>query len=188
ETQGGREMVELLVKTAKEADPSRLVIFASDRKLADICFDLVDVVGINSYYGWYEEEDWSQGLEPSTAWEVLLARLREKAGEKPLVITEFGAGAVPGCRTLEDVRWSEEYQRKLLTDLVEFFLNRDDVAGFHIWTLFDFRTNCADVRRTLRRPRGFNNMGLLDEYRRPKLAYWAIRELLRCKEENYACR
>ncbi len=187
ETEGGREMVEMLVEAAKEADPTRLVTFASNRRLADICFDLVDVVCVNAYYGWYREEEWTRGLEPSSAWEALLRRLREKIGEKPLVISEFGAGAVPGCRGLEGFRWSEDYQRRLLTELVEFFLSRDDVAGFHIWTLFDFRVDCTDVDRALRRPRGFNNKGLLDEHRRPKLAYWAIRELLRHKRENYAC-
>ena len=179
ETQGGREMVEMLVEAAKEADPTRLVTFASNRRLEDICFDLVDVVCINAYYGWYREEEWTRGLRPSSAWEALLRRLREKIGEKPLVISEFGAGAVPGCRGLEGIRWTEDYQRKLLAELVEFFLGRDDVAGFHIWSLFDFRTDRANVDRVLRRPRGFNNKGLLDEHRRPKLAYWAVRELLR---------
>lgn len=169
----------MLVEAAKEADPTRLVTFASNRRLEDICFDLVDVVCINAYYGWYREEEWTRGLRPSSAWEALLRRLREKIGEKPLVISEFGAGAVPGCRGLEGIRWTEDYQRKLLAELVEFFLGRDDVAGFHIWSLFDFRTDRANVDRVLRRPRGFNNKGLLDEHRRPKLAYWAVRELLR---------
>ena len=35
------------------------------------------------------------------------------------------------------------------------------------------------VPRVLGRPRGFNNKGVVDEYRRPKLAYDLVRRLYR---------
>ena len=33
--------------------------------------------------------------------------------------------------------------------------------------------------RALQRPRNYNNKGLLDEYRRPKLSYYAVRRFLK---------
>ena len=98
-------------------------------------------------------------------------------GGKPMLVTEFGAGAIYGCHALEEgVVWSEEYQRRLLADCVTHFGGRADLAGFYVWQLHDTR---SDGALALRRPRSYNNKGLVDEYRRPKLAYHALRELLR---------
>ena len=49
-------------------------------------------------------------------------------------------------------------------------------AGLAIWQYCDCRTYASG--RALHRPRAFNNKGTLDEYRRPKLAYDRVRELL----------
>jgi beta-glucuronidase len=49
-------------------------------------------------------------------------------------------------------------------------------AGIALWQLFDTRSyvNTGAVRG---KPRGMNCAGLLDEYRRPKLAFHAVRDL-----------
>jgi len=163
----GRMLLERLAETAREADPTRPVTFASSRNLDDICFDLVDLVCVNAYYGWYTHD---------LTWPKFLDKVRAKIGERPLLVTEFGAGAIPGCHNIdEDVCWSEEYQSEVLTKAIGHFLRRDDLLGFYIWQLFDTR---SDKAFALRRPRGYNNKGLLNQYRRPKLAYHAVRNLL----------
>ena len=163
----GHMLLQRLVDTAHEADPTRPVTFASNRNLDDICFDLVDLVCVNAYYGWYTHD---------LTWPEFLDKIRAGIGSKPLIVTEFGAGAIPGWRALgEDVYWSEEYQCKVLTNAIDQFLRRDDLLGFYIWQLFDTR---SDRALALRRPRGYNNKGLLDQYRRPKLAYHAVKGLL----------
>lgn len=175
DTHGGRELVKSLVQTAKEIDFTRPVTYVSD-KYADICFDLIDVISINSYTDWYLDD-----LD-AMPWPDIFDRIREKSGAriKPLIVTEFGAGAVRGYRPLEKgVRWSEEYQGELLNERIAMILERKDVAGFYIWHLFDFRTDQRDAERVLRRPRGYNNKGLLDEYRRPKLSFWTVQQLLK---------
>jgi beta-glucuronidase len=58
------------------------------------------------------------------------------------------------------------------------FLSREDLTGFYIWQFCDTRTD-GSHGRALRRPRHYNNKGLVDEYRRPKLAYETVRVLLR---------
>jgi beta-glucuronidase len=165
----GRAVVERLVETVRELDDTRLVTYASDKALADICFDLVDVVCLNAYFGWYRHD---------MTWPAFLDRMRAKIGNKPMIVSEFGAGALYGCHTLaEGMVWSEEYQCRILSDCIAHFIERDDLAGFFIWQFCDTRSDRG--ARALGRPRGYNNKGILDEYRRPKLAYSAVRGLMR---------
>lgn len=42
-------------------------------------------------------------------------------------------------------------------------------SGIAIWVFADFRTSNA-MPRVLGRPRNYNQKGIVDEYRRPKLA------------------
>ncbi len=169
DTPEGRAIVEQLVETAHEADDTRPVTFASNRPWNDLCFDLVDLVSVNAYYGWYTHD---------LTWPEFLQRMRAKIGEKPLLVTEFGAGGIYGCHALEEgVIWSEEYQRQVLERALAAFLADEDLVGFYIWQFCDTRTDTGP--RALARPRNYNNKGLVDEYRRPKLAYYAVRELLR---------
>jgi beta-glucuronidase len=166
-TPEGRMMVERLVETAREADPTRPVTFSSGSNLEDICFDLVDIVCVNAGHG---------SDRPDLALPELLDRIRAKIGDRPLIVSEFGAGAIPGRGTLEgDAPWSEEHQRRVLTGCIAHLLSRDDLLGFYIWQLFDTRSDAAVAGQC---PRGYDKHGLLDEYRRPKLAYHAVRDLL----------
>ncbi len=50
--------------------------------------------------------------------------------------------------------------------------------GLAIWQFCDCRTSQL-VPRVLQRPRAFNNKGVVDEYRRPKLAYDTVRRMYR---------
>jgi beta-glucuronidase len=175
DTPEGRMVTKDLIDTAREADPTRLVTFASWKNFEDQCFDLVDVVCVNRLLGWYERH---------VTWSEFLDHMRTKIGDKPLIVSVFGGGGILGYRTLEDdVYWSEEYQQRVLHDALAVFLAREDLMGFYVWQLMDTR---ADQRteHVMRRPRAMNNKGLLDEYRRPKLAYYAFRDAVaRANEE-----
>ena len=57
---------------------------------------------------------------------------------------------------------------------INLFHNDDMFAGCYIWQYCNIRT-CEEMG--LNRARGFNNKGLLDEYRRPKMAYFKVKEL-----------
>ncbi|MHB1318493.1 MAG: glycoside hydrolase family 2 protein [Anaerolineae bacterium] len=171
DTPVGRAIVDRLVDTVHEIDRTRPVTYATDRGTRDRCTDLVDLVCMNAYPGWYTHE---------SGWPELLDRMRAMVGIKPLIVSEFGAGAIYGSRSLEDgVIWSEEYQSRILTEAIRCFLDRADLCGFFVWQFFDTRSDRgADGVRALGRPRGYNNKGLLNEYRQPKLAYYATREVL----------
>ena len=73
-------------------------------------------------------------------------------------------------------RWSEDYQAQLLDKAIGHLLfDSDRVCGVAIWQLFDCRS-FQKLRGVLTRPRGYNSKGLLDEYRRPKLAYDIVKK------------
>ena len=131
------------------------------------------MISINCYPGWYvgEIEDIPDYLDK------IVAHLDGAGqGEKPLIISEIGAGAVPGWRDWNATRWSEQYQSRLLDVVIRYlFVDRERFAGLAIWQFCDIRS-AELVSRVLGRPRGFNNKGLVDEYRRPKLAYEVVKQ------------
>jgi len=166
-----RLAMEHLRETVEQIDDTRPITYASHRAEQDICFDLADMACVNAYYGWYRHD---------LTWGQFLSRMSSHVGDKPLLVSEFGAGALYGWRANEgDVIWSEEYQRKLLLESVSLFLTSDDCAGFFIWQFCDTRTDKGDDgHRALTRPRHMNNKGIVDEYRRKKLAFDAVKALL----------
>ena len=102
---------------------------------------------------------------------------REQLGmrHKPVIISEFGAAALPGFHShFDSVRWSEEYQRDLLDYTLNLFHNTDYMRGTYIWQFCNIRTS---PEMNINRVRYFNNKGIVDEYRNPKDAYFKVQEL-----------
>jgi beta-glucuronidase len=167
-----RPAYETLLSRLRQLDPTRPVTYASNHPLNDVCLDLADIVSINCYPGWYHGEiaDVPDKLDEITTH-------LDSAGhhDKPLIISEIGAGAISGWRDGNQTRWSEQYQAKLLDTVVRhLFVDRARACGLSIWQFCDCRTSEA-VHKILGRPRGFNNKGVVDEYRRPKLAYKVVK-------------
>jgi beta-glucuronidase len=170
--QGVADVTAELAALARERD-DRPVTLASNRYHPngqkrwgdDRCLPHVDFICANAYPGWYEPGDYAN----------VVATIREDFPEKPIVFTEFGAGAVYGEHTREAQKWSEEYQASFLVDAIETFRETDYVAGFTIWQFCDTRT---DSRNFLKRPKVKNNKGIVDEYRRPKEGYHRVVDLL----------
>ncbi|MBQ4510737.1 MAG: hypothetical protein II984_08440, partial [Clostridia bacterium] len=105
-------------------------------------------------------------------------RRKEKGWEdKPVLMSEFGAAALYGYHTpFDTVKWSEEYQRDLFEYTIELFHKTPYMAGTYPWQFANIRTSPSmDINRV----RYFNNKGIVDEYRNPKLAYFKIKELYR---------
>ncbi len=165
-----------LLGRLKRLDPSRPVTYASSHAFEDRCFDLADIISVNTYPGWYHDE-----LEDIPAFLDRIAEHVDSAGgkDKPLIISEIGAGALYGWRDAHETRWSEQYQARLLEAVIRhLFTERQRICGLSIWQFCDIRTSQL-ARIALGRPRAFNNKGVLDEYRRPKLAYEVVRRCFR---------
>jgi beta-glucuronidase len=161
-----------LLAQLKALDASRPVTYASNHPFDDVCLLLADVISINTYPGWYIGS--IEGIP--THLDEIVAHLDSAGCEnKPLIISEIGAGAVPGWRDAHGERWTEQYQTALLDVVIKhLFVHRERFAGLVFWLFSDFRTP-SQVPNILTRPRGFNNKGVLDEYRRPKQAYHMVK-------------
>jgi beta-glucuronidase len=126
---------------------------------------LGDVVMLNRYYGWYAFPGDLDGAE-----RALQAELEAWAGEgKPIVVSEFGADAMPGVRSVTPQPWSEEYQAEFLAMYHRVFDRIDAVVGEHVWSFADFATSAA-----IGRVDG-NRKGVFTRDRRPKAAAFLLR-------------
>ena len=166
-----RSLYKDMTAELRRLDPSRLVTYATKKFTNDIDLDLVDVVGLNTYPGWYaaDQEKYRPLDEIAVKCDTFLDFLHERGfDDKPLIVSEIGAGAIYGWRDRLNGQWSEEYQRDYLNTVLDYFFGHDRISGISLWQFIDCRTYSS--ARAIRRPRAFNNKGIFDEYRRPKLA------------------
>ncbi len=129
-----------------------------------------DIVSLNAYPGWYVD------AAPDAYLAGLMEKVRALGGAgKPVIISEIGAGAISGCHDpLSRAKWSEERQADLLREQLTAVLSREECVGVFIWQLADCR---VDESWFSGRPGTRNNKGVVDAYRRPKLAYETVKEL-----------
>lgn len=163
---------EQLVGHLRSLDDSRPVTYACNHPFDDLCLDLCDIVSINTYPGWY-----GGGIETiPQALDDIVAHLDSNGfADRPMIISEIGAGAIYGWRDQHEDRWTEQYQSALLHQVIShMFMDRNRFAGLAIWLFGDART---EQEKAIGRPRMFNNKGVVDEYRRPKQAYATVRDL-----------
>ncbi len=156
----------------RRLDPTRPITFASNRCERDVCLDLADIISINIYPGWYAADQ--EKFRPLDEIRPRIRRFidwlhQQGADHKPLIISEIGAGAIYGWRDRFRAHWSEEYQADFLDEVCTVFAETPRLNGIALWQFIDCRTYSS--ARALGRPRAFNNKGLFDEYRRPKLAF-----------------
>ncbi len=169
ETEAFRSLSEKMGALYRSLDPSRLITFATDRALTDICLDLCDFISVNRYSGWYEYtvEEWYDFI-----FKLRVRALELGLGEIPIVVSEFGAGAIYGYSSPYKVKWSEELQVDIVSRSIEIF-ERLSLAGILVWQFADIRVS---VERALYRPRCFNNKGIFNEDRKPKPVFEYIKK------------
>jgi len=173
-----RPLYSRLVKAIREEDSSRLVSYASCRSVHDALLDLVDLVSMNIYPAWIDGNDWGrpEPFERISAFVDKLAKFCSKPElkGKPLILSEIGACGLLGCRDRLRAGWSEEFQSDYFSEAIRSVFANKRYSGITLWQMYDTRTFAAhgDVRS---KARAFNNAGVLDEYRRPKLAYDAVK-------------
>ncbi|MFY0715276.1 beta galactosidase jelly roll domain-containing protein [Seonamhaeicola sp. NFXS20] len=160
-----------LTKRVKALDSTRLITAALDtqkgngkneRLIEDPLGEFVDVIGINSYCGWY-----GGSPESCADWEWA------NHYDKPMIMSEVGAGALQGLHGDVNERWTEEYQDAVYKYNIEMMKNIDFLAGVSPWILMDFKSH----RRHLRRIQNdFNRKGLISEKGIPKKAFYTLQK------------
>ena len=167
DTQEAYQVIKRYMAVCHEEDASRPATFASNRPARDICFELVDVVSMNVYPGWY-------GTEKLTDIPGKLDDFAKLVSGKPKFISEIGAAAI--CGDHSGAPWSEDYQAEYIRQVVTSIRSNPEWSGVMLWLFCNCNTYTGTDYMVMR-PRGFNNKGLLDEYRRPKMAWKILPEL-----------
>lgn len=161
-----------LAATARGLDPTRLISAALEqsgapgdpdtRMVRDPFAKNVDVISFNEYIGWYD------GLPDKTEsikWDL--------PKDKPILISEFGAGAKYGFHADRETRWSEEFQEDLYRKTLKMLERIPNLRGMSPWILVDFRS----PRRHLPRIQdGWNRKGLISDKGEKKKAYFVLRD------------
>jgi len=167
-----------LIDKAREWDGTRLVSAALLTKwmknekltvLKDPLAQYTDILSFNVYFGWYRGGD--AEVCDDVKWEF--------AYQKPIIISEFGAGAKYGKHDKEDnVRFSEEYMRKCYEYNTRMFDRLDGLCGTTPWILKDFRS----PRRPLAGIQDdFNRKGLVSEDGKKKSAFYVMQDWYKTK-------
>jgi beta-glucuronidase len=164
-----------LAAHARRLDPTRLITAALDTQMSDRyrriirdpLAETIDVIGINSYCGWYSDR-------PEDC-----ARIRwvSEYG-KPVIMSEMGAGALQGMHGEVTHRWTEEYQADVYVKNLAMIDKIAPLRGLSPWILKDFRS----PRRPLPDIQDFwNRKGLLSETGVPKKAWYVLQEYYRSR-------
>jgi hypothetical protein len=168
-----------LYDAVRAEDPTRLVSYSRgqiDNLNADPGSDLVM---LNPYWGWYAGT--IDGLDR------FLEQTRQRFPDKPIVLTEFGADAIPDHRTNTDPavspHFTEDFQSYYLAETWRIVRTKPWVSGGFVWTFADFLSPTRKYLRSLQfvppsdlNPVPFHNLkGILTSDRRPKNAYLTVR-------------
>ena len=158
-----------LYDLARSLDTSRPVTVVSMVGEAEESFEFLDLVCLNRYNGWYSQSgDLEGGVKAlSDELDALYARY-----QKPIILSEFGADAMPGHHAQPPEMFSEEYQAEFITRYIQLLESKPYVVGEHVWNLCDFKTSQGVIRMN-----SFNYKGVFTRDRRPKLAAHRIKEL-----------
>jgi beta-glucuronidase len=158
-----------LVDYTRAHDNTRLISMAMLRgdksptilSVNDSMCSKVDVISFNEYVGWYEGDN---NRIDKVSWQIDY--------NKPLIISELGAGAVAGLHGDATERWTEEYQAEFYRRTLKMIDERmPKIAGMSPWILKDFR---SPLRVLPRIQDGFNRKGLISDQGQKKEAFYVL--------------
>ncbi len=159
-----------LITEAKRLDNTRMVSaalevnYASGKNLNlidDPLGEFVDLVAFNEYLGWYGG---TPDMCRKTNWGTPY--------NKPLFISETGAGAKGGFHADSLTRFSEEYQEWYYKEQVAMLKRMpDNFVGISPWVLADFR---SPKRNNPIYQEGWNRKGVYDDKGNKKKAFYIL--------------
>lgn len=164
-----------LANYARTQDSTRLISMAMEvtsannyhNRLNDNMHQYVDVVSFNQYVGWYRDVNDAAKM----TWEVPY--------DKPVIVSEFGGGALYGNHGDKTERWTEEFQENLYVENLAMLDKIDGLAGLSPWILKDFRSparylpNVQDY---------YNRKGLISAEGQKKKAYYVMQRYYQNKK------
>lgn len=172
------EFLKSLIALTRNMDNTRLISAALEKQYKDgvnIVDDEIgnylDIVAFNQYLGWYGGS-LENALEMK--WNIKF--------NKPVVISEFGGGALQGLHGTIKERWTEEYQEYLYQQNLKMIEKIPNIRGTSPWILVDFRS----PRRVLPNIQdGWNRKGLISDKGVKKKAFFTVEEFYNKIEDQY---
>jgi len=166
--------IETEANHARELDPTRLITAAllvraegHTKIVDDPLGKALDVIGANEYVGWYEQTP--EGAD-TTEWRVDY--------QKPVIMSELGAGAKAGLHGGDNDRWTEEYQANVYRHQLGMLNRIPQLRGMSPWVLVDFR---SPLRNLPGIQDGFNRKGLISDQGQKKLAFFILQKAYKDK-------
>jgi len=173
--------VKNLLDFTRSQDDTRLVSAASffsdksthtDLYIDDPFGEYADLMAVNFYNAWYTTH---------TVDELKDINFHYKYN-KPLFISEFGAGAQFGFHGDSTDRWTEEFQAYYYREKLELLETIPEFRGCSPWILADFR--CP--RRFLPEIQDYwNKKGIISERGHKKKAFYVLKNYYQRKDKNY---
>ena len=172
-----------LLEDVRTLDPTRLTTAAllTDRsqkdgeltvRISDPLADDLDVMAVNSYEGWYGGTPIDEVSE--IIWDI--------TRDKPLILSEFGAGAFIGFEDSElERKFSTTYQARLYRETLEMTEGIPNLRGMTPWILKDFR---SPRRQHPVYQQGWNRKGLITETSERKPAFDVLADHYRALSEE----
>ena len=168
-----------LISYTRKLDNSRLISMALEVNtvdqnyvniLKDNIAESIDIVSINEYIGWYRELNNIDKM----IWSIPY--------NKPVIISEFGAGAKYGYHGEKNFRWTEEFQENVYIYNLKMIEKIDGLVGTSPWILKDFRS----PRRILNDIQDFyNRKGLVSDEGNKKKAFYILKDWYAKKKEQW---
>ncbi|MDR1763131.1 MAG: beta-glucuronidase [Dysgonamonadaceae bacterium] len=164
-----------LAAFARAKDPSRLISMAMEvtgsrnniSRVDDYMSQYVDIISFNNYLGWY-----------GGTLDDINTRQWEINYDKPVFISEFGAGALQGRHGASNELWTEEYQAELYRRTLAMYSRIDAFSGCSPWILVDFYS----PRRQLNGIQDFfNRKGLISNNGIKKQAFYVLQDFYKGK-------
>ncbi|MEL6968724.1 MAG: glycoside hydrolase family 2 TIM barrel-domain containing protein [Bacteroidota bacterium] len=174
--------LERMAATVRGLDANRLVSAALDRTedkekrlvtVTDPFAQESDMVSVNEYIGWYGS---TPARIPQMRWDL-------SDHNKPLFISEFGAGALYNYHGAKDEIWTEEYQAWMYDETLQMLDAIPSLRGMTPWILVDFR---SPRRNLVGIQDGWNRKGVISDRGFKKQAFFILRAYYARKAKEYA--
>lgn len=161
---GSPQYIANVIHYGKSLDPTRPFTEVSAQLTDDICYRYEDFVAMNIYGGWYTPKI-SDVVDA-------VNQVQSYSGDKPVVITEYGAGAVDGRPGYGP--GTEYYQALTIDGYNQYLYHRPNFIGKMYWTSTEFIVGPKWDGGTPHPIPPYHVKGLLTYYRQPKLGWRVI--------------
>ncbi|WP_297637079.1 beta-glucuronidase [uncultured Clostridium sp.] len=172
EEEGADKYFGPLIELTRELDPQKRPVTVVTHMMStpQTCkiAELLDILCLNRYYGWY-----ANGGDIAGAKKMLRAELegwRKRCPGKPIMFTEYGADTVAGLHDTVPVMFTEEYQVEYYKANHEVVDEFEEFVGEQTWNFADFQTSQGIIR-----VQG-NKKGIFTRDRKPKMIAHELRK------------